>query len=72
MNGNKSFRPKTGLPCSHFARVPRPTETKIVSEYDPELKYQNITEIPERNIKIIGKHIQMSKWLMDNANAFLI
>ena len=34
--------------------------------------YRNETEIPERNIKIIGKHIQVPKWLMDHANAFLI
>ena len=45
-------------------RVPRLTETKP--------KYRNETEIPERNIKIIGNHIQVPKWLMDNTNSFLI
>ena len=41
-------------------RVPRLTGTKP--------KYRNETEIPERNIRIIGKHIQVPKWLMDNTN----
>ena len=44
-------------------RVPRLTGTK--------LKYRNETEIPERNTKIIGKHIQVPKWFMNNTNAFL-
>ena len=46
-----------------FPRVPRLTETKP--------KYWNETEIPELNINIIGKHIKVPKWLMDNANAFV-
>ena len=40
-------------PTDPIQAVPRVTETKP--------KYRNETEIPERNIKIIGKHIQMYK-----------
>ena len=39
--------------------VPRLTETKP--------KYRNETEIPERNIKIIGKHIQVYRCDVDLA-----
>ena len=52
------------FPSIYLPGVPGLTKTKP--------KYRNKTEIPEQNMKIIGKHIQVPKLLMDDTNAFLI
>ena len=46
-----------GVSTDPIQAVPRLTETKP--------KYRNETEIPERNIKIIGKHIQVYRCDVD-------
>ena len=49
---------KLTLICEYsFIAVPRLTETKP--------KYRNETELVERNIKIIGKHIQVYRYDVD-------
>ena len=59
-----------GVSTDTIQAVPRLTKTKP--------KYRNETEIPERNIRIIGKHIQVYRCDVDlpkrplNNNIYLL